>query len=68
MRRRPVVRIAAPRATGMLPYRRGPSRPKLDRMAEAITELVEGAMGSPWVYLALCAFAAIDAFFPVVPS
>jgi membrane-associated protein len=37
-------------------------------MAEAITELVEGAMGSPWVYLALCAFAAIDAFFPVVPS
>jgi membrane-associated protein len=37
-------------------------------MAEAITELVEGAMGSPWVYLALCAFAAIDAFFPAVPS
>src|SRR5829696_3750755 len=37
-------------------------------MADAITELVEGAMGSPWVYLALCAFAAIDAFFPAVPS
>jgi membrane protein DedA with SNARE-associated domain len=37
-------------------------------MAEAITELVEGAMASPWVYLALCAFAAIDAFFPAVPS
>ena len=37
-------------------------------MADAITDLVEGAMGSPWVYLALCAFAAIDAFFPVVPS
>jgi len=31
-------------------------------------ELVEGAMGSPWVYLALCAFAALDAFFPIVPS
>src|SRR5918995_2064972 len=31
-------------------------------------ELVEGAMGSPWVYVALCAFAAIDAFFPIVPS
>jgi membrane protein DedA with SNARE-associated domain len=30
--------------------------------------LVEGAMGSPWVYLALFAFAAIDAFFPAVPS
>src|SRR5215207_6403872 len=37
-------------------------------MGEAITELVEGAMGSPWVYVALCAFAAIDAFFPMVPS
>jgi membrane-associated protein len=37
-------------------------------MADAITELVEGAMGSPWVYVALCAFAAIDAFFPAVPS
>ena len=29
---------------------------------------VEGAMGSPWVYLALFAFAAIDGFFPIVPS
>ena len=37
-------------------------------MADAITDLVEGAMGSPWVYLALLAFAAIDAFFPIVPS
>ena len=37
-------------------------------MIEAITELVEGAMGSPWVYLALFAVAAIDGFFPVVPS
>jgi membrane-associated protein len=37
-------------------------------MAEAITQLVEGAMGSPWVYLALFAFAALDAFFPIVPS
>jgi membrane-associated protein len=37
-------------------------------MSDAITELVEGAMGSPWVYLAICAFAAIDGFFPAVPS
>ena len=37
-------------------------------MADAIMDLVEGAMGSPWVYLALCAFAALDAFFPIVPS
>ena len=37
-------------------------------MVDAITELVEGAMDSPWVYVALFAFAAIDAFFPIVPS
>jgi membrane-associated protein len=37
-------------------------------MGDAIMNWVEGAMGSPWVYLALCAFAAIDAFFPAVPS
>ncbi len=37
-------------------------------MADAITNLVEGAMGSPWIYLALFAFAALDAFFPIVPS
>ena len=37
-------------------------------MADRITELVEHAVGSPWVYLALFAFAAIDAFFPIVPS
>jgi membrane-associated protein len=37
-------------------------------VSDAIMNLVEGAMGSPWVYLALFAFAAIDAFFPVVPS
>ena len=37
-------------------------------MADAITNSVEGLMGSPWIYLALCAFAAIDGFFPLVPS
>jgi len=37
-------------------------------MADQITELVEHAVGSPWVYLALFAFAALDAFFPIVPS
>jgi membrane-associated protein len=37
-------------------------------VADAITQLVEGAMGSPWVFLALFAFAAIDAFLPLVPS
>jgi membrane-associated protein len=37
-------------------------------VSDAITQMVEGAMGSPWVFAALFAFAAIDAFFPVVPS
>ena len=37
-------------------------------MGAAITDLVEGAVGSPWIYLALCAFAMIDGFFPLVPS
>jgi membrane-associated protein len=33
-----------------------------------ITDTVEGAMSSPWIFAALIAVAAIDAFFPVVPS
>lgn len=37
-------------------------------MSDAITHLVEGAMASPWVLVALFAFAAIDGFFPAVPS
>jgi membrane-associated protein len=37
-------------------------------MSEAIMDLVHSAMGSPWVYAALLAFAAIDGFFPLVPS
>ncbi len=31
-------------------------------------ELAENAMDSPWIFLALFAFAALDAFFPIVPS
>jgi membrane-associated protein len=37
-------------------------------VSEAIIDLVHGAMGSPWVYAALLAFAALDGFFPLVPS
>ena len=37
-------------------------------MGHAITELVEGAVGSPWLYVALFAFATVDGFFPAVPS
>ena len=40
----------------------------VEGMVDAITQLVEGAMASPWVLLALFAVAAIDGFFPVVPS
>jgi len=31
-------------------------------------ELAENAMDSPWIFAALFAFAALDAFFPIVPS
>jgi membrane protein DedA with SNARE-associated domain len=37
-------------------------------VSDAILQMVEGLMGSPWVYAALLAFAALDGFFPVVPS
>ena len=37
-------------------------------LADRIMELAEGAMDSPWIFAALFAFAAIDAFFPIVPS
>jgi membrane-associated protein len=37
-------------------------------MSDAIMDHVEGAMGSPWIYLALFGLAMIDGFFPAVPS
>jgi membrane-associated protein len=37
-------------------------------MTEAIVVLIEGALSSPWGLLALTAVAAVDGFFPVVPS
>ncbi|MET8282321.1 DedA family protein [Micromonospora sp. NPDC005174] len=33
-----------------------------------LLELLHDTMSSPWVYLALFAIAALDGFFPVVPS
>jgi len=40
----------------------------LSLVADEIMELAEGAMDSPWIFAALFAFAALDAFFPIVPS
>ena len=37
-------------------------------MDGTILHFVETLMGSPWVYAALFAFAALDGFFPLVPS
>ncbi|WP_419996795.1 DedA family protein [Streptomyces boninensis] len=37
-------------------------------MNDAIIHAVEGVVTTPWVYLALYAIAALDGFFPVVPS
>lgn len=36
--------------------------------AEALLDLIHDVMASPWIYLALYLIAAVDAFFPVVPS
>jgi membrane-associated protein len=37
-------------------------------VGEALIDLVDQAMSSPWVYLALFALAAVDGFLPLVPS
>jgi len=37
-------------------------------VTDAIAQFVEGALDSPWGLLALAAVAAVDGFFPVVPS
>ena len=37
-------------------------------MTDAILPHVEDLMASPWLYLALFALAAVDGFFPIVPS
>lgn len=40
----------------------------MEELAAAITEWVLALAGSPWVFLALYAFATIDGFFPPIPS
>jgi membrane-associated protein len=37
-------------------------------MTDAILQAVEGMVTTPWIYVALFAVAALDGFFPVVPS
>ncbi|HVF77058.1 MAG TPA: hypothetical protein VNA28_02075, partial [Solirubrobacteraceae bacterium] len=37
-------------------------------MTDVIFHFVEDIMSSPWIYLVLFAVAAIDGFFPIVPS
>ncbi|MFI5804823.1 DedA family protein [Streptomyces sp. NPDC051561] len=37
-------------------------------MNDAIIQAVEGFVSTPWVYVVLFAIAALDGFFPVVPS
>lgn len=34
----------------------------------SIIDLAHSAMGSPWIYLAVFVFVAIDAFFPTIPG
>lgn len=42
--------------------------PTLAVMNDAIIHAVEGFVTSPWVYVVLFGIAALDGFFPVVPS
>ena len=35
---------------------------------DAVNDLALDLAGSPWVYLVVYAFVAIDAFFPPIPS
>ncbi|WP_267898960.1 DedA family protein [Thermomonospora amylolytica] len=37
-------------------------------MVDQVLVWVEGAVSSPWFYVALLVFACVDAFFPAVPS
>jgi membrane-associated protein len=37
-------------------------------MLDSVFNAAHDAMATPWIYLALFAFSAIDAFFPAVPS
>ena len=37
-------------------------------MLDGIVDIAHEALSSPWGYLALFAFAAVDAFLPIVPS
>lgn len=37
-------------------------------MGDAIMQFAEHAMASPWIYVAIFTIAALDSFFPVVPS
>ncbi len=37
-------------------------------MSQAILDLVEQVMSSPWLYVALFALALLDGFFPIVPA
>lgn len=39
-----------------------------EAMSDVILPFVENLMASPWIYLVLFAIAAVDGFFPLVPS
>ncbi len=40
----------------------------MDTMTDALLPLVESVVLSPWLYAVLFALAAVDGFFPIVPS
>ena len=56
--------------SGFRPAHDGRRRTQHPRKARdrRVVSFVEGALDSPWGLLALAAVAAVDGFFPVVPS
>ncbi len=50
------------------PWARPQEAGTLNDMADVILQLIQDVIASPWIYLILFSVAAIDGFFPIVPS
>jgi len=67
----PAGRGAATRTAWSTGYRLGLRRAGAygsRSVLDGVVDLAQEALSSPWGYVALFAFAAVDAFFPMVPS
>ncbi len=62
------VRITEPPDAWLPLWVRPRAAGTLGDMADVVLHVVEDIVSSPWIYLVLFAIAAIDGFFPIVPS